>query len=114
MSRDIFGRRIKTDIFGRKISKKQMKREIIDENRRKGKAAEDAYAMKARLAGYEVERTGRGHDFRVRKRDFLTGKVTYSGVREVKSGNAKLSKLQRKTKKKQSHYKVVRENNPWF
>ena len=88
------------DIFGRKITKKQIKREVIDENRRKGKAAEDSYVMKARLSGYEVERTGKGHDFRVRKRDPFTGKVTYSGVREIKSGNAKLSKLQQRTKKK--------------
>jgi hypothetical protein len=109
MPRDVFGKLIKTDLFGRKIPKKQIKREVIDENRRKGKAAEDSYVMQARLAGYEVERTGRGHDFRVRKRD-LTGKVTYSGVREIKSGNAKLSKLQKKTKKTQSNYKVIRQN----
>ena len=113
MPRDIFGRLIKSDIFGRKISKKQIKREVIDENRRRGQAAEDAYVMKARLSGYEIERTGKGHDFRVRKRDPFTGKVTYSGVREIKSGNAKLSKLQQKTKKKQSNYKVIRESSWW-
>ena len=113
MPRDIFGKLVKSDIFGRKISKKQIKREVIDENRRRGKAAEDSYVMKARLSGYEVERTGRGHDFRVRKRDPFTGKVTYSGVREIKSGNAKLSKLQQKTKKKQSNYKVIREDSWW-
>lgn len=110
--RDIFGRIIKTDLFGRKIPEKQIKREVLEENRRNGKAAEDSYRMRAQLAGYEVERTGRGHDFRVRKRDLFTGKVVYSGVREVKSGNAKLSKLQRKTKKNKSNYKVIRENNP--
>ena len=113
MPRDIFGRIVKTDIFGKKISKRQIKREVIEENRRRGKAAEDSYVMKARLSGYEVERTGKGHDFRVRKRDPFTRKVTYSGVREIKSGNAKLSKLQQKTKKKQSNYKVVRENSLW-
>ena len=113
MPRDIFGKLIKSDIYGRKISKKQIKREVINENRRIGKAAEDSYVMKARLSGYEVERTGKGHDFRVRKRDPFTGKITYSGVREIKSGNAKLSKLQQKTKKKQSNYKVIRENSWW-
>ena len=111
MPRDIYGNIIKKDMWtGKKIPKKQIKREVIAENRRKGKAAEDSYRMRAQLVGYEVERTGRGHDFRVRKRDLLTGKVTYSGVREIKSGKAQLSKLQRKTKKKQSNYKVVREN----
>ena len=113
MARDIFGRIVKTDMFGKKITKRQIKREVIEENRRRGKAAEDSYVMKARLSGYEVERTGKGHDFRVRKGDPFTGKVTYSGVREIKSGNSKLSKLQQKTKKKQSNYKVVRENSWW-
>lgn len=113
MSRDIFGNLITTDIFGRKKSKKEIKRDVIAENRIKGKAAEDSYVMRARLAGLEVERTGRGHDFRVRKRNPFTGKVVYSGLREVKSGNARLSELQRKTKKKKSNYKVIREQ-PMF
>lgn len=112
--RDIFGRIIKTDIFGRKIPEKQIKRDVLKENIRNGKVAENSYRMRAQLAGLEVERTGRGHDFRVRKRDPFTGKVIYSGVREVKSGNAKLSKLQSKTKRKQSNYKVIRENNSWY
>lgn len=112
MPRDIYGRIIKVDSWtGKRFPKKQIKREIIAENRRKGKAAEDSYKMRAQLAGYEVERTGRGHDFRVRKRDILTGRVTYSGVREIKSGNAKLSKLQKATKKNKSNYKVIRENS---
>jgi hypothetical protein len=110
MPQDIFGRVIKTDILGRKLSKKAIKREVIAENRRRGKAAEDSYKVKAQLAGYEVERTGRGHDFIVRKRDFLTGRVTYSGLREIKSGNAKLSRLQQKTKKRKSNYKVIRQD----
>lgn len=111
MARDIFENIIDTDIFGRKKSKKQIKREVLEENRMKGKTAENNYVVRAQLAGYEVERTGKGHDFRVRKRDLLTGRVIYSGVREIKSGNATLSKLQRKTKKKQSNYKIVREDN---
>lgn len=109
MARDLFGRLIRTDILGRKIPKKQIKREVLEENLRRGKAAENAYIMRAQLAGYEVERTGRGHDFRIKKRDILTGKVTYSGVREIKSGNARLSKLQQKTRRKQSNYKVIRQ-----
>ena|SRR3989338_9234809 len=109
--RDIFGNIIKRDPWtGKKISKKQIKKDVINENRRQGKAAEDAYVMRAQLAGFEVERTGRGHDFRVRKRDHLTGNVTYSGLREIKSGKAKLSKLQKKTKKKKSNYKIIRQD----
>jgi cytidylate kinase len=90
-------------------TKKQRKREQVRQNYRKGKAAEDTYVMRARLSGYEVERTGRGHDFKVRKRDPWTGRVVYTGYREVKSGNAKLSKLQQKTKKRKSNYKVIHE-----
>lgn len=115
MPRDMFGNIIRTDVFGRKKPKKQIKREVLAENRMRGRAAENSYVTRAQLAGYEVERTGRGHDFRVRKRDMLTGRVTYSGVREIKSSStAPVSKLQRKTKKKQSNYKVVRETNPFF
>lgn len=115
MPRDIFGKIVKRDMLGRRISKKQIKREVIAENRRKGKSAEDAYVMRAQLAGYEVERTGKGHDFRIRKRNPWTGKVTYSGLREVKSSKtAPISKLQKRTKKKKSNYKVIRQEPPFF
>jgi len=114
MPRDIFGKMIKTDMFGKKISKKKIKKEVIGENRRKGKAGEDTVKMNYQLQGYEVERTGRGHDFRVRKRDMLTGKVTRSKLVEVKTGNARLSKLQKKTKKKRSNYKVERVNSYFY
>ena len=113
MSRDLFGNLNKTDILGRKIPKKQLKREVIEENRRKGKAGEDAVVMKYQMAGYEVERTGHGHDFRVRKRNPITGRVTESKLIEVKTGKAKLSELQKKTKKKKRNYKVERVD-PWF
>src|SRR3989338_4200646 len=110
MPRDFSGKMMKTDLFGRKIPKKEIKREVLAENRRNSKYAEENYRMRASIQGYEVERTGKGHDYRVRKRDPFTGKVTYSGLREIKSGKAKLSRLQEKTKKKKSNYKVVREN----
>ena len=109
MPRDIFGNLIKTDVFGRKKSKKELKREVIDENRRKGKAAEEAYRMSAALRGVDVERTGRGHDFVERERDLWTGKVKRTTYKEIKSSStAPLSKLQKKTKKKKGNYKVER------
>lgn len=95
------------DIFGRKKSKKQRKREVLAENRAKGRAGEDIVKMKYSLQGYEVERTGKGSDFRVRKRDMFTGRVVESKVIEVKTGKGRLSKLQKKTKKKKK-YKVER------
>ncbi len=113
MLRDIFGKIIKTDAFGRKVPIKEIRREILIENKRRGKAGENKYIMRARLAGYEVERTGRGSDFRIRKREICTNKVTYTGLREIKTGNAKPSKLQQSVRKKQSNYKVIKEN-PMF
>ncbi|MFA4887052.1 MAG: hypothetical protein WC595_02485 [Candidatus Nanoarchaeia archaeon] len=113
MARDIFGKIIKSDGFGRRISQKEIRKEVLIDSQRKGKAGENEYVMNATLAGYEVERTGRGSDFRITKRDIFTGKVTYSGLREIKTGNAKLSKLQKETQKRKSNYKVIRPN-PWF
>jgi hypothetical protein len=100
-------------ISGRKKSKKEKMRERIAENYRKGKAAEEQFRIKCLLQGKEVERTGRGHDFRVRTRDLLTGRVVKSELVEVKAGKSKLSDLQRRTKKRKSNYRVVRED-PWF
>lgn len=115
MMRDFFGNRIKVNpLTGKTLSKKQIKREVIAENRRKGKETEQAYVLQATIAGYEVERTGRGHDFKVRKRNPFTGKVTYTGYREIKSSaTAPVSKLQQKTKKNKSNYKVIRREG-WF
>ncbi|RLJ07140.1 MAG: hypothetical protein DRP12_02780, partial [Candidatus Aenigmatarchaeota archaeon] len=70
--------------------------------------AEEIVKMNYILRGYEVIRTGKGHDFRVRKRDLFTGKVKESKLIEVKSGKAKLSKLQEKIKRKKKNYKVER------
>lgn len=62
------------------------------------------------LRGVEVERTGHGHDYIERKRNLWTGRVTSTKYVEVKTGNARLSKLQKKTKKKKKgNYVVVRE-----
>ncbi len=91
------------------MSKKERKRAIIRENQRRGRMAEDIVKMNYILRGYEVERTGKGHDFRVRRRDLLTGRVIETKVIEVKAGkNARLSKLQQRTKKRKSNYKVER------
>lgn len=113
MPRDIFGNIVRTDMFGKKVSKKQIKREVISENRAKGRAGEDNFRTMAMMGGEEVERAPHGRDFIVRKRDPFTGRVTRTTHVEVKTGNAKLSKLQQKTKKKKSNYKVSREK-PMF
>jgi len=102
------------DIFGRKKSKRQRSRETLADSRAKGKAAEDWDAMSYSMRGYEVERTGRGSDFRVRRRDLFTGRVVENRLVEVKSGSARLSKLQKKTKRKKSNYKVDRVDPPFY
>jgi len=89
-------------------SKKLKKKWVLEENKIKGKLAEDIVKTRYFLSGYEVERTGRGHDFRVRKRDIFTGRVIESKLIEVKSGSAELSELQHKMKKRKSNYKVER------
>jgi hypothetical protein len=109
MARDVFGRLIKKDVFGNDIPEKQLKKEVIAENRRKGKAGEESFRLRAVINGREVERSPKGKDFIVRKKDIMTGKVTRTEHVEVKTGNAKLSELQKKTKKKKSNYRVVRE-----
>ena len=90
------------------LARRRTKGEVIAANKRQGQMAEDAFVMQQRLMGKEVERTGKGSDFRVRERNPFTGQVTKSELVEVKSGEAELSKLQQKTKNKSSHYKVVR------
>ena len=94
-------------------TKKQRKRRTLEENKRKGRAAEDQVEMRYRIQGYDTERTGRGSDLKATKRDILTGRVIDRKEIEVKSGNAKLSSLQKKTKKKKRNYRVVRED-PFF
>ena len=101
------------DIFGRTKSKKQKKRDILAENRARGRAGEDLVAVKYTLAGYEVERKHRGHDMRVRRRDVF-GRVVESRPVEVKTGRAGLSKLQKKTKKKKSNYRVEHVGPPFY
>jgi predicted Holliday junction resolvase-like endonuclease len=91
-------------------TEKQRKRRKLEEARRKGRAGEEMYRFQATLQGKEVERTGRGHDFIERRRDLFTGKVTSTKYVEVKTGRARLSELQKNTKKKKKGgYKVVRE-----
>jgi len=84
--------------------------EDIDEiplrkNYNKGKAGEKKVKLRYELEGYWVERTGRGSDFRVERRNYLTG-CKESKLVEVKTGNARLSPLQRKTKRKHRNYVV--------
>jgi len=114
MARDIFGNIAIEDPFtGKRFSKKQIKRDILSENIRNGRTGEDSYKMSAMLQGKQVERSPHGRDFIERTRNPVTGRVTKTTHIEIKTGNAKLSKLQQKTKKSKSNYKVIRQNSLW-
>ncbi len=88
----------------RKISKRM----TLANNMFQGKLAEDLFVLSETSKGNKVERTGRGSDFKVTKRDIITGKSGGSRLVEVKSSStAPVSKLQQKTLKKHNG-KVVR------
>ena len=89
--------------------KKIPKRQTLEINKMKGKIAEQSYEISAAVKGKKVTRTGKGHDYLEEDIDFWTGKIKKKTYVEVKSSQtARLSKLQKKTKKKKRNYKVER------
>jgi hypothetical protein len=100
------------DFFKR--SKKDQKRETLRQNRVNGQSAEDMYRAEADLYGVDYTRTGRGHDFEEKRYDWKSGK-THKVKVEVKSNDAPLSKLLKKTRKKNpKNYEVRRYNTSFF
>jgi hypothetical protein len=87
------------------------KREQLERNINRGQLGEDKVELQYGVLGYEVERTGRGSDFRVRRKNYMTG-VSESYLVEVKTGDAEVSDLQRKTRKRSKNYTVERVD-PW-
>jgi len=78
---------------------KKSKRQQIRDNAEQGRQGEARVKTMYEMNGYNVKRTGRGHDYRATKRNWFTGKLKTVYV-EVKSGpNSKLSPLQKKKKK---------------
>ncbi len=103
--------------FFRNLTKKEENREQMRRVRDQGKDGEDKTRFRWQLKGYEVERTGKGHDFYARKREPFTNRVVDSKYIETKTGkHAKPSKLQKKMKKKYgSRYVIEREDpNPLY
>jgi len=68
----------------------------FEDNKRQGKRGENQFRFDEHLKGHKVERTGKGSDFKVTLRDLFTGEKKSEKV-EVKTGNAKPSKLQEQT-----------------
>jgi len=85
----------------------------MEDVRDQGKYGERQVKDKWRMRGYEVKRTGRGHDYYVTKRDPYTKRVIDSKYIEVKTGEyAKLSRLQQKKRKKYGSRYVVERVEP--
>lgn len=94
--------------FGDPETDAEKRQRISRENRRKGQAAEEAVRQRYGLYGYEVSRTGRGHDFFVTKRDIM-GNVIDEKYIEVKYGDSRLSEVQVESMRKhKGHYRVER------
>ena len=88
------------------MDKEKMRRRL-KENIARGKAGErQAVDSDAIWEGQSSKRTGKGSDFKQERTNILTGKKESRKI-EVKTGNARLSKLQKK------HKPVVRRINPW-
>jgi len=87
------------DIF--KKSRKQVNRE----NQEQGREGERKIREKYEFSGGKVTRTGKGHDFKVETKDWF-GKKTTKHI-EVKTGNSKLSKLQKKKQRRLGDKYVV-------
>jgi len=103
------GRIRRRDFFDREVPLDEYRREIMANNRRKGRSAEYSAQMDHILNGEFVERTGRGSDYRVSRYDLLTGRRTHLYDEEVKSGRSPLSPLQRETQRRMGNkYRVRR------
>ena len=65
-----------------------------------GRQVERAYYSMAKAGGKEIERTSRGSDYRERPTNIMGKGVGRWNLVEVKTGKAKTSRLQNKTRKK--------------
>ena len=77
---------------------KRSKRQVMRDNKARGDEGERLVKSRYQITGHSVERTGRGSDFKVSRENWLTGKKDTRLV-EVKTGNAKLSPLQKKRRR---------------
>ena len=74
---------------------KKNRKQVNRENQEQGKIGERRIKEEYEFSGYKVKRTGKGHDLKAEKKDWFTGKKEIKYI-EVKTGNSKLSKLQKK------------------
>ena len=90
---------------------KKSRKQVNRENQEQGKAGERRIKEEYEFSGYKVKRTGKGHDLKAEKKDWLTGKKETKYI-EVKTGNSKLSKLQKKKRGQLGKKYVVERLEP--
>ena len=90
---------------------KKSRRDVIRDNQRQGKEGEEYVRRKYEMNGYKLDKTGRGHDWKATRRDWLTGKKETIYI-ENKTGNSKLSELQKRKKHSLGKRYVVERQIP--
>lgn len=88
------------------------RRQVIRDNAAQGKEGEERVRSNYEMAGYEVKRTGKGHDYKVTRKSWLGGRDEVKYV-EVKTGNSKLSPLQKRKKRRLGDRYVVERTATW-
>ena len=81
-------------ILDGKKSKKQQARERLEKNKARGKAGERQVEFSASFRGIQLKRNRKGPDYTASQTSLLGKKRAWN--MEVKTGRAKLSKLERK------------------
>ena len=89
---------------------KKSRKQVNKENQEQGRAGEKKIKEEYEFSGYKVTRTGKGHDFKAEKKDWFGNKTTKHI--EVKTGNSKLSKLQKKKRGRLGDKYVVERLEP--
>ena len=92
---------------------RRSKRGVIRDNAAQGRSGERRVRDRYEMSGYKMKRTGRGHDFKATRSNWLTGKKETKYV-EVKTGGAKLSPLQKRKKRSLGKKYVVEKGDPMF
>lgn len=90
---------------------KKNRKEIIRDNQHQGRSGEEQIRQNYEFNGYKVERTGRGHDMKAKRRNWITGRNETKYI-EVKTGNSPLSRLQKKKKRQMGSKYVVERLEP--
>ena len=90
-------------------TEKDIKRRRLEQNKSRGQMGQNMFVATHRASGHEVISTGRGSDYQTEEVN-VYGQKGKKILNEIKTVNAKLSKLQKEEQAKlgPKRYKVVR------